>query len=286
MPQKQLGDIVIKAKELPDNRIVNNLDTVLAEYNEEDKFMRNNIFRRSNGKALANDVERSDNFVKCFDSSINIGPREYQKAIETFDRDNQKATVEDRRDESRFYKPYQKYVNKSQCFKKRPLIPAVSFIPSATILNEQVGVNLVDPTQIYDLYSDGPEKTPDEAVCHSLTESRSYNRQAININRLLSTRQKEKRRMRMAMNRVDPNRERVVDIKKHREMAANQLDRKKLNESIVKGVGEFLTKNQQYARDLEREQARQGQALERAIVEEELRRAGVGGFAPRPAIMP
>ena len=119
MAQTQIGNIVIKAKTLPDNRIVNNLDTVIAQFDEEDKFMRNNVFRHSKGEALVNHREESDDFVRCFDGSINIGKREYIKAVETFDRDQQTATVEDRRNEVSFYKPYEKYVNKSKCFKKR-----------------------------------------------------------------------------------------------------------------------------------------------------------------------
>ncbi|MHA2181096.1 MAG: hypothetical protein ACXAAH_06715 [Promethearchaeota archaeon] len=286
MPQTQIGDIVIKAKTLPDNRIVNNLDTVIAQFDEEDKFMRNNVFRHSKGEALVNHREESDDFVRCFDGSINIGKREYIKAVETFDRDQQTATVEDRRNEVSFYKPYEKYVNKSKCFKKRPLIPAVSFIPSATILNEQVGLNILDPSIPYDILTDGPEKTPDEGVCNSLVESRSYNRQKININRLLSTRQKALRQVRLTMNKINPDRERIIDINKHRERNANEIDRKKLTESIVKGVGEFLNKNQQRVRQLDREESQRMQAVERAISEEELRRAGFGGFAPRLAIMP
>ena len=259
----ELGDIKLSDTQLGDNRIVNDFKTVKTQYKREDKFDDEMMFHPSNGKALVKD--REDFAVLPFRvETIDIGRKELENATATLDRDQQKATVEDRRDERMFYvnRKNLRYKNPSKCFKKRPLIPAVSFIPSATILNEQVGVNLTDPTNVYDLLTDGPEKTPDEMVCNTLTEKRSYRRQKMKIDRLLDTRQKTMKQVKLTMRKVYPPQPFIVSVKKMRAQQYKEPDRDKIKEKLVRSAGDIAI------RQAERKELRSPEQIE----EERLRR--------------
>lgn len=243
----KLGDVKLNNVQLGDNRIVNNLRTVANQYVREDKFDDAMMFHPSDGKALVKDRE-DFTVLDCREATIDIGRKELENATATLDRDQQRATVADRRDERMFYvrKKNIKYENPSKCFKKRPLIPAVSFIPSATILNEQVGVNLTDPTNVYDLLTDGPEKTPDEMVCNTLTEKRSYATQKMKIDRLLDTRQKAMKQVKLTMRQIYPQQPNIVSVRKHRAQQFPDLDQKKIKERLVRDAGDMAKREAQY----------------------------------------
>jgi hypothetical protein len=240
----ELGDVKLSSVQLSDNRMVNSLKNVKAEYKQEDQFDDDMKFHPSDGKALVKDREDFA-VIGSREATLDIGQKELENAIATLDRDQRKATVADRRDERMFYKKGQKMKYPEKCFKKRPLIPAVSFIPSATILNEQVGVNLVDPMNVYDLLTDGPEKTPDEMVCNTLSEKRSYSSQKMKIDRLLDTRQKALKQVKLTMKAIYPQQARIVSVRKHRAKQFPDLDTKKLQSTMVRSAGDIAVRNAQ-----------------------------------------
>jgi len=255
----ELGDVKLNRVQLGDNRIVNTFGTVYEQQIRSEVFDEEMMFHPSNGKALVKDREDFA-VLPCRVETIDIGRKELENATATADRDQRKATVPDRRDERMFYvnRKNLKYVNKSKCFKKRPLIPAVSFIPSATILNEHVGVNLTDPANVYDLLTDGPEKTPDEGVCNTLTEKRSYARQKMKIDRLLDTRQKALRQVKLTMRKIYPPQPYIVSVKKMRAQQYKEPDRKKIREKLVRSAGDIAV------RQAERKELRSPEQIEEA----------------------
>jgi len=255
----KLGDVKLTDTQLGDNRIVNDFKTVKTQYKREDKFDDDMMFHPSDGKALVKDREDFA-VLPCRVETIDIGRKELENATATLDRDQQRATVADRRDERMFYvnRANLKYKNPSKCFKKRPLIPAVSFIPSATILNEQVGVNLTDPTNVYDLLTDGPEKTPDEGVCNSLTENRNYASQKMKIDRLLDTRQKALKQVKLTMRKIYPPQPYIVSVKKMRAQQYKEPDKEKISEKLVRSAGDIAV------RQAERKELRSPEQIEEA----------------------
>jgi len=255
----KLGDVKLNNVQLGDNRIVNTFGTVYEQQIRSEVFDEEMMFHPSNGKALVKDREDFA-ILPCREETIDIGRKELENATATADRDQRKATVADRRDERMFYvnKANLQFKNPSKCFKKRPLIPAVSFIPSATILNEQVGVNLTDPANVYDLLTDGPEKTPDEAVCNSLTEKRSYSSQKMKIDRLLDTRQKAMKQVKLTMRQIYPQQPYIVSVRKMRAQQYKEPDKNKISEKLVRSAGDIAM------REAERKELRSKEQIEQA----------------------
>ena len=111
---------------------------------------------------------------------------------------------------------------KERCLKRDPLRPAVSFIPRATILEDQPLIQNPAAPDYYALRADPMTEIPDETVCNNIYYNRSLRNTNKQLNSMLKTRSAWMNTERLAMRRLDPNAPQIVEVRKHRSTLADQ----------------------------------------------------------------
>lgn len=111
---------------------------------------------------------------------------------------------------------------RERCLKKDPLRPAVSFIPRATILEDQPALMNPANPEYYVLRADPMTEIPDQTVCNNIYYERSLKKSNKQLNDMLTTRGSWMNTERLAMRRLDPNAPELVEVRQHRNTLADQ----------------------------------------------------------------